>query len=66
MVASIAMNRRNLVPISIAFVGIAVEAIAIYLLAAKRISTGVAVPLIVAGMFLGFVPIFVVARRARR
>ncbi|HYI09105.1 MAG TPA: hypothetical protein VEK57_08530 [Thermoanaerobaculia bacterium] len=60
------MNRRNLVPISIAVAGIVIEAIAIYLLAGKRISMGVALPLIVAGMFLGFVPIFVVARRARR
>lgn len=60
------MNRRNVFPISLAIVGIAVEAIAIYLLGAKRISMGVAAPLIVAGMFLGFVPIFVVARRARR
>ena len=66
VVASRFMTRRNVLPISLAILGIAIEAIAIYLLGAKRIPTGVAVPLIVAGMFLGFVPIFVVARRARR
>ena len=52
--------------IGIAFAGIAIEIIAIVLLARKSITTGVAVPMIVAGMFLAFVPVFVVARRARR
>lgn len=52
--------------IAVAIFGITLEIVAIYLLAQKRITTGVAIPMIVAGMFLGFVPIFVVARRARR
>ena len=52
--------------VALAFAGIAVEIVAILLLAAQRISTTVAVPLIVAGMFLAFAPIFLVARRARR
>ncbi len=58
------MNRK--LAIAVALIGIAVEIVAIYLLGQKRITTGVAVPIIIAGMFLGFVPIFVVARRARR
>lgn len=60
------MPRNNLVPILLAVFGIAVEAVAIWLLASKRIPITIATPLIIAGMFLGFVPIFVVARRARR
>ncbi|HYK03673.1 MAG TPA: hypothetical protein VE974_18085 [Thermoanaerobaculia bacterium] len=58
------MNRK--LAIIIAILGITLEIVAIYLLAWKRITTGIAIPMIVAGMFLGFVPIFVVARRARR
>jgi uncharacterized membrane protein len=58
------MNRK--LAIVVAILGITLELVAIYLLAQKRIATGVAIPMIVAGMFLGFVPIFVVARRARR
>jgi uncharacterized membrane protein len=58
------MNRK--LAIAVATLGIALEIIAIYLLGQKRITTGVAVPIIIAGMFLGFVPIFVVARRTRR
>ena len=58
------MNRK--LAITVALLGIAVEIVALYLLGQKRITTSVAVPIIIAGMFLGFVPIFVVARRARR
>jgi pilus assembly protein TadC len=58
------MNRK--LAITVAVLGIAVEIVALYLLGQKRITTGAAVPIIIAGMFLGFVPIFVVARRARR
>jgi uncharacterized membrane-anchored protein len=50
----------------VALLGIMLEAVAIYLLSAKRIETSVAIPLVIAGMFIAFVPIFAVARRARR
>ncbi|HYH09176.1 MAG TPA: hypothetical protein VEK11_19160 [Thermoanaerobaculia bacterium] len=52
--------------IGIALAGIALELTAIVLLASKRITMPVATPLIITGMFLAFVPVFVVARRARR
>ena len=52
--------------IALAVAGIAIEIVAIMLMAAERVSTAVAVPLIIAGMFLAFAPIFLVARRARR
>jgi len=52
--------------LALAFAGIAIEIVAILLLGARRIPTAVAVPLIVAGMFLAFAPVFLVARRARR
>jgi len=59
-------KRSNKLPIAIAIFGIALELTAIWLLATKRIPVSTASPLIMAGMFLAFVPIFVVARRARR
>lgn len=43
--------------------GIAIEAIAVLLLAQKRIPTTYGIPLVVAGMFLAFVPLFVLSRR---
>jgi hypothetical protein len=52
--------------VALAVAGIAVEVTAIMLLASERIGTTVAVPLIIAGMFLAFAPMFLVARRARR
>jgi hypothetical protein len=52
--------------IGIAVVGILLELTAILLLASKRITMPVATPLIITGMFMAFVPIFVVARRSRR
>ena len=52
--------------IALAVAGILVEVTALMLLSSGRIGTTVAVPLIVAGMFLAFAPIFLVARRARR
>lgn len=60
------MNRRNTFPVVLALIGIAIELLAIFLLSQKRITMTIAGPMIVAGMFLAFVPIFVVARRARR
>ena len=59
-------KKANRLLFAVALFGIALEALAIYLLAAKRIETTVAIPLIIAGMFVAFVPIFAVARRAKR
>jgi hypothetical protein len=47
-------------------IGIAIEVIAVLLLAQKRIPTTFGIPLVVAGMFLAFVPLFVLARMRRR
>jgi hypothetical protein len=52
--------------IAIALIGIALEIAAIFLLLQKRIPTAYAMPMIIAGMFLAFVPMFVVARRMKR
>ena len=46
--------------------GIAIEVIAVLLLAQKRIPTTYGIPLVVAGMFLAFVPLFVLARMRRK
>ena len=46
--------------------GIAVEMIAVMLLAQKRIPTTYGIPLIVGGMLLAFVPLFLLARSKRR
>ena len=46
--------------------GITIELVAIYLLASKQISTTFGMPLVVAGMFIAFVPMFVMARDRRR
>jgi len=47
-------------------IGIAIEVIAVVLIAQKRIPTTYGIPLVVAGMFLAFVPLFVLARMKRR
>ena len=60
------VKRNNRIPIIIAVIGIALEAVAIWLMASKRITMSTASPLILAGMFMAFVPIFVAARRAKR
>ena len=59
-----APNKR--LAIGIAVIGILIELTAIMLLASKRISMPIATPLIITGMFMAFVPVFVVARRSRR
>lgn len=46
-------------------IGMAIEVIAIVLLAQKRIPTTYGIPLVVAGMVLAFVPLFLVARAKR-
>ncbi len=52
--------------IILGFIGIAVEMIAVVLLAQKRIPTTYGTPLIIAGMLLAFVPLFLLTRSKRR
>lgn len=56
-------NKRT--AILLGAIGIAVEVIAVVLLAQKRLPTTYGIPLVVAGMFLAFVPLFVLARMRR-
>ena len=57
-------NKRTAVILGV--IGIAIEVIAVMLLAQKKIPTTYGIPLVVAGMFLAFVPLFVLARMRRR
>ncbi|HEU4522328.1 MAG TPA: hypothetical protein VFT12_10015 [Thermoanaerobaculia bacterium] len=57
-------NKRFLISIGVA--GIMIELIAVALLAAKTLTTGIAVPIMVVGMFLALVPMFALARSARK
>jgi len=57
------MNRTRTLIIVIAILGIGLEAVAIALMASKRLTMSGAMPLIILGMFLAFVPIFVATRR---
>jgi hypothetical protein len=57
-------SKRTAVILGVA--GIAIELTTVLLLAQKKIPTTYGVPLAVAGMFLAFVPLFVVARMRRR
>lgn len=57
-------NKR--IAIILGVIGIAIEVIAVVLIAQKRIPTTYGIPLVVAGMFLAFVPLFVLARMKRR
>lgn len=59
-------GRNNRFLIMIALLGIVLELVAIGLLASRRITVSVAMPLIIVGMFTAFVPIFAVSRRAKR
>lgn len=52
--------------ILLGIIGIAVELIAVFLLARKTITPTIGIPLVIAGMFLAFVPLFVLARMRRR
>lgn len=58
-------NRARRLTIIVAVIGIVLELVAIALLAAKRIPYPMALPMIVVGMFLAFVPVFVLTRRRR-
>lgn len=57
--------RSNRMPIILAVIGIAIELVAVVLLATKALPVTFGVLLVMAGMFLAFVPVFVLARRAR-
>ena len=57
-------NKRTAIILGVT--GIAIELIAVFLLAQKRIPTTYGIPLVIAGMFLAFVPLFVLARMRRR
>jgi len=59
-------SRKRRFQITLAVAGIVIEGIAIALLASKQISPTFATPIILAGMFMAFVPMFAVARSKRR
>lgn len=59
-------RRNNAVPIAIGILGILLEVATLTLMASNRLATSTGTPLIIAGMLLAFVPVFVLARRARR
>ena len=46
--------------------GILLEAVTVFLLASKRIDPKIGTPLVIAGMFIAFVPLFVLARRQKK
>ena len=58
------MNKGRL--ILLAVIGLLIELVTIILLASNRIQVVWAMPLVIVGMMLAFVPIFVVTRRAKR
>jgi hypothetical protein len=60
------MTTSKRTPIVIAVIGLAMEAVVLFLMSTKRIDTTVATPLIITGMLMAFVPLFVAARRARK
>ena len=58
--------KNNRALFAIAALGIAIELVAIVLLATERVTTPIAMAMIPVGMFMAFVPIFAISRRARR
>ncbi|MFN2442602.1 MAG: hypothetical protein ABR517_07955 [Thermoanaerobaculia bacterium] len=50
----------------IALAGIAIEMVAIWLLRSGRIAVPVAMPILIVGMFMAFVPAFMLLRSKRR
>lgn len=60
------MTAGNRTPLTIAAIGLVIEIAVIVLLSSKRIPESTATPLLITGMLMAFVPLFVVARRARR
>lgn len=59
-------DRHKRIAAIIGVAGIVVEVIAVVLLAMKRIPPSVGTPIVIAGMFVAFVPVFVLSRSARR
>ena len=59
-------RKNNRFLIAIAIFGILIELAAVALLASKRITVPFAMPMIIVGMFMAFVPLFAASRRARR
>jgi uncharacterized membrane protein len=59
-------TRQKRLAAIIGLVGIAIELVAVALLAMKRLPTNIGIPIVVAGMFIAFVPMFVMSRNARR
>lgn len=71
--ASGAAEHRNVagptgkrIALTAAVCGILLELAAVALLAGHRLTVNAAMPLMIFGMFLAFVPLFVVSRNARR
>ena len=60
------MTTKRRLQVALGVAGIAVEGAAIWLLASKQISVAYATPIILAGMFMAFVPMFAVARSKRK
>lgn len=59
-------DKRRSMGIWIALAGIAIELVAIWLLRSGRIAVPVAMPILIVGMFMAFVPAFMLLRSKRR
>ena len=59
-------DRSKRIAIYLGVFGILVEAVTVFLLASKRIDPKFGTPLVVAGMFIAFVPLFLLARQRKR
>ena len=59
-------RKNNRFLLGLALIGIALEIVAIALLAAGRLEVPIAMPIVIGGMLIAFAPIFAVARRAKR
>lgn len=59
-------DKRRSMGIWIALAGIAIEMAAIWLLRSGRIAVPVAMPILIVGMFMAFVPAFMLLRSKRR
>lgn len=59
-------NKGRNMTLWIAVAGIAIEVVAIWLLRSGRIGVPVAMPILIVGMFMAFVPAFALIRSRRR
>ena len=59
-------DRSKRLALYIGILGILIEAVTVFLLASKRIDPKWGTPLVVAGMFIAFVPLFLLARQRKR